>query len=370
MKSLLKYSVIVVATLLVSCDRFSSPIVEPDADSGEMYFPPKDGSTWENITPASLNWPDDKIEKLYDFLAENNTRGFIVLKNGKIVLEKYWGKTILQNSNFDKNSQWYWASAGKSLTAFLVGKAQEEGYLKISDKTSQYLGKGWTTAGEAKEDLISIKHQLTMTSGIDYAAADANCLEPQCLKYKTDAGQQWYYHNAVYTLLESVVTKAVGKDYTTYTRNTLGNTIGVNGQWLFSNNINLFWSTPRDMARFGLLMLNNGDWAGESIMSDKTYIKSMLNTSQNINQSYGYLWWLNGKGSIVYPGSTAKVNLDLSPNAPADLVAGMGKNGQFVEVIPSLNMVVVRMGDAPDGSEVSVKFHDEMWGKIRDIVGY
>ena len=56
------------------------------------------------------------------------------------------------------------------------------------------------------------------------------------------------------------------------------------------------------MARFGLLILNNGNWDGNQIMTDTNYFNQMLNSSQSLNESYGYLWWLNGKTSYMLPG--------------------------------------------------------------------
>jgi sulfur carrier protein ThiS len=58
----------------------------------------------DTISPATLNWCADKIDTLYDFLEQKNTKGFVVLKDGKIVLEKYFG-------TFNEDSLWYWASA-------------------------------------------------------------------------------------------------------------------------------------------------------------------------------------------------------------------------------------------------------------------
>ncbi len=81
------------------------------------YFPPLSSSaTWDTISPASLGWCANEIDTLYNFLQQEDTKGFIVLKDGKIVLEKYFG-------TFTKDSLWYWASAGKTITSFLVGKA-------------------------------------------------------------------------------------------------------------------------------------------------------------------------------------------------------------------------------------------------------
>jgi hypothetical protein len=60
--------------------------------------------------------------------------------------------------------------------------------------------------------------------------------------------------------------------------------------------------------------------------------------------------------------------MPLSTNAPSDIFAAMGKNGQFIDVVPSRKIVVIRMGEAPDNSLVPITFHDDMWGKINSII--
>src|SRR5690606_22980472 len=95
----------------------------------EYYFPPVFGNTWETINPEELGWCAEKIPSFYDYLDSTNTKAFIVLKDGKIVLEKYFG-------TFTQDSSWYWASAGKSLTALMIGIAQDENFLDINEKTS------------------------------------------------------------------------------------------------------------------------------------------------------------------------------------------------------------------------------------------
>ncbi len=127
----------------------------PEAQN--YYFPPVNNDNWETKDPASLGWCTDKIPALYNYLQEQDSKAFIVLKDGKIVLEKYFG-------TFTKDSMWYLASAGKTLTSFLVGLAQEQGKLDISDKTSEYLGTGWTSLPPAKEDLITVRNQLTLST--------------------------------------------------------------------------------------------------------------------------------------------------------------------------------------------------------------
>ena len=122
------------------------------------------------------------------------------------------------------------------------------------------------------------------------------------------------------------------------------------------------------MARFGLLILNRGIWDETPILADENYYNDMVNSSQDLNPSYGYLWWLNGKDSVIFPGIDIPFNISLSDNAPIDLVAGMGKNGQFVELIPEENIVVIRMGEAPNEALVPIEFHNEMWARISEII--
>ncbi|MBM3172096.1 MAG: serine hydrolase [Bacteroidetes bacterium] len=127
-----------------------------------MYFPPQTG-TWDTRNPADLGWCQENIDSLNAFLAANNSKGFLLLDKGKIALEWYYG-------NFTKDSLWYWASAGKTLTAMLVGIAQQEGYLALSDSSSQYLGTGWTSAPASKEGLITVRNQLAsfMVPGVPF----------------------------------------------------------------------------------------------------------------------------------------------------------------------------------------------------------
>lgn len=365
MKDLLYLFLII--TLNSSCNNDDSQI--ENTPQQDVYFPPVNGNPWETTSVETLNWNTDKLSDLLNYLESNNTRAFIILKDGKIVVEEYWGQNILGTANFDQTTNWYWASAGKTITATLAGIAQEEGHLDINHKTSDYLGQGWTSLSSEKENLITVKNQLTMTTGLDYEVSNLNCTTPDCLLYKADAGTQWFYHNAPYTLLRDVIEAATQTDYNQYTDEKLENKIGMNGEWLPNNQYNnVYWSNARDMARFGLLMLNKGIWDGTPVLSDTNYYNDMVNTSQNLNPSYGYLWWLNGKGSVILPSLDFAINIPLADNAPDDLVAGMGKNGQFVEFVPSQNIVVIRMGEAPDNSLVPIEFHNEMWAKISDLI--
>jgi CubicO group peptidase (beta-lactamase class C family) len=349
-------------SLISGCTKDNGTVDVP------LYFPPSGSEIWETTSPSSLGWNTSEIPALLDLLKINGTRAFILLKDGRIVIEEYFGNNLAGTVLFNRNSNWYWASAGKTLTAFIVGKAQEDGFLKISDKSSTYLGTGWTSLSLQKESLITIRHQLTMTTGLDDGVADNHSFLAKDLVYKADAGTRWAYHNGPYTLLEKVVETAAGKGFDLYFNSVLRDRIGMDGSWIWTDNDHVFYSTARSMARFGLLMLNRGKWGNETVMNNSAYMNEMVTSSQNINKSYGYLWWLNGKESFMLPESQLLFTGSCTPNGPDDMFSGMGKNGQYVSVIPSKNMVLIRMGEDPSGVPVPFLFLDKIWEKLDLII--
>jgi len=357
---------IVLIFLFCSCNIDAG--IPENQNNSSTGFPPVGSDYWETQTPESLSWNTEAMPELKKLLEENGTRAFLLIKDGKIVIEEYFGKDLLGISKFDKTKRWYWASAGKTLTAFTVGLAQEDGFLNIDDKTSDYLGLQWTSLTTEQEEKITIKHQLTMTSGFADSKSKGDSFDPSNLNYMADAGTRWSYQNAPYTLLEKVVTKAADKEFDDYFSEKLATKIGMDGAWRWLGEYHIFFSTARSMARFGLLMLNNGDWEGEPIMKDKEFIRQMITPSQVLNESYGYLWWLNGKNSFMLPGSQLIIQGSITPNAPPDMVSGLGKNGQYLSIVPSKNLVLVRMGENPDDSEVAAMFQREIWEKLNKIM--
>jgi CubicO group peptidase (beta-lactamase class C family) len=317
------------------------------------------------VSRAELGWCEQHVDSLYTLLANNATRGFIVLKDGRIAIE--WYPDSLTKSNL-----WYWASAGKTLTATLIGIAQQEGRLDINQRSSLYQGRGWTSLTQEQEDRITVWHQLTMTSGLDDEKGDKNCTDPECLVYKANPGTRWAYHNAVYTRLDAVLNGATGMTLNAWYRERVGTPIGMGllSGFVKANYDNVMWSTPRDMARFGLLALNNFVWKDREILLDATYIHDMLNTSQQLNKSYGYLWWLGGKESFMLPGIQFVFTGAIAPAQPSNAYNALGKNDQIITVVPGENLVVVRMGDnaTTDGGDVPTVFLNEMWKHLRAVI--
>ena len=299
------------------------------------------------------------MQHLLDYLELKHTKVFIILHNGKIVMENYF-------NGHSANDPWYWASAGKTLTATVTGIAQQEGYLNINNKVSDYLGTGWTSAPIAKENLITNKHLLTMMSGLNDALGDD--VSPANLQYVADAGTRWAYHN-VYVKLQDVVAASTGQTWNNYFNTKLKTKIGMTGLWAtVDGNLSVYNSNTRSMARFGLLALNKGKWENNQIVPE-SYMQNATTTSQNINLSYGYLWWLNGKSSYHLPQTQFQFSGSIIPTAPSDMYCALGKDDQKIYVIPSRKIVIIRMGDAADGSNMALSDFDEvLWQKINAVI--
>lgn len=344
----------IIITSLWSCNSDDGNSSNEEA----MYFPPIGSSTWETKTIASLGWNETQVQPLLDYLELKNTKGFIILHNGKIVMENYF-------NGHSATDTWYWASAGKTLTATVTGIAEQEGYLNINNKVSDYLGTGWTSAPISKENLITNKHLLTMSSGLNDALGDD--VSPANLQYVADAGTRWAYHN-VYVKLQDVVAASTGQTWTNYFNTKLRDRIGMTGFWFQSGENRVYRSNTRSMARFGLLALNLGNWNGNQIINN-SYFRNSTSTSQNLNLAYGYMWWLNGKSSYRLPQTQFQFNGTLIPNAPNDMYCALGKDDQKIYVVPSKKLVIIRMGDAADGTNFALSdFDNELWQKINTVI--
>ncbi|RVT77412.1 class C beta-lactamase-related serine hydrolase [Flavobacterium sufflavum] len=341
--------------LFVNCTSENS---SPSTTTENLYFPPLTGTSWETKSIADLGWKQEAVQPLLDYLELKHSKSFMILVNGRIVMENYF-------NGHSATTNWYWASAGKTLTSTLTGIAEQEGFINSNNKVSDYIGAGWTSETLAKENLITCKNLLSMTSGIE-DIANGDDVSPSSLTYKADAGTRWAYHN-VYVKLQDLIAQATGQTWANYFNTRLRDKIGMNGSWLTLDNNIVYFSTTRSMARFGLLMLNKGKWENNTILNE-AFFNSATTTSQNINLSYGYLWWLNGKSSYHLPQSQLQLSGSIIPNGPNDMFMALGKNDQKIYVIPSKKMVVIRMGDAADNVNLALSdFDNTLWQKINAL---
>lgn len=349
--------IVILTCLFVSCTSENSNNNNPNPTE-EYYFPPINSTEWETVSPADLGWNTLELDELNLFLSNHNTKSFMILYKGKKVAESYF-------DGHDEDSFWYWASAGKTLTTAITGIAENEGLLDIDNPVSSYLGNGWTSATLEKEQLITCKHLLTMTSGLDDSIGDG--VAPEDLQYITDAGTRWAYHNA-YVKLQDVVAETSNATWSSYFNTKLRDQIGMNGLWLNNGDFSVYWSNTSSMARFGLLIAAHGKWNDEQIIPED-YLNDAVNTSQNLNLSYGYMWWLNGKSSYRLPQTQIEFSGELIPNAPSDMYCALGKNDQKIYVVPSRDLVVVRMGNPADDENFALSnFDNELWSKINLVI--
>lgn len=347
--------------LLISFSSFgfSSGKATHSAANDSLYFPPAKGTAWATLSPATLGWNESAVSELKTYLAERNTKAFIILVNGKIVLEEYFNGHTAADS-------WEWNSAGKTLLAFTTGIAQQEGLLNIHNKVSDYLGRGWTREPASKENAITCKHLLSMTSGLN---DERQLIRKMNLTYLADAGARWSYHN-VFQKMFDVVAAASGQKFENFFDEKLKNKIGMDGYWNKGIIFTIYHSTARSMARFGLLALNKGNWKGEQILNEAFFNES-THASQSINPAYGYLTWLNGQSQYMLPNSQTVYQGSLIPNAPADMFAALGAKDQKLYIIPGRKMVIVRMGGAAYPLKPSFAksgFDNELWAKINAVI--
>ncbi|MGB1270291.1 MAG: serine hydrolase domain-containing protein [Flavobacteriaceae bacterium] len=348
--------IIFILSTISSCQ--SDDLVLSNTPEESLYFPSNTTIEWETISPNDLNWNSNKLEELKSFLIDEHTKSFMILVNGRIVVEEYY-------NGHTAGDTWQWNSAGKTLATATTGIAQQNGLININNKVSDYIGNEWTSTTTQQEDLITVKNLLSMTSGLDD--------EPQLviksnLTYLANAGIRWAYGN-VFQRLMNVVEDASGIEFENYFNNELRDKIGMEGFWNNGIIYRIYNSNTRSMARFGLLASQNGNWDGEQIINEDFFIESKT-TSQNINPSYGYLWWLNGKSKYMLPSTQTEFPGPLVPNAPADMVAAMGKDEQRIYIVPSKNLVIIRMGEATvSGDNFALSSFDNVfWEKFNEVI--
>ncbi len=352
--------VTILGVLILGCTSDdTSENTEQLPEVEHLYFPPTDGSdVWESTSITELGWNESQLQPLLDFLEQKHSKSFIILHKGKIVVEHYM-------NGHTESTPWYWASAGKTLTTSIVGIAEEEGLIDITSKVSDYIGTGWTSAPLDKENLITCRNLLTMTSGLDDGLGDD--ISAENLQYLADAGDRWAYHN-VYVKLQDVVANASASSWSDYFDAKLKHRIGMTGAWVQNGDFSVYWSKTRSMARFGLLVSADGKWETTQIIPN-AFLNDAVNTSQNLNLAYGYMWWLNGKSSYRLPQTQIEFPGALIPNAPNDMYCALGRDDQKIYIVPSKDLVIIRMGEPADNANFALSnFDNDLWEKISLLV--
>jgi CubicO group peptidase (beta-lactamase class C family) len=300
------------------------------------------GDDWVVDDPAAHGMDAGVLEgaRDYAFVDGRNTQGVVVVHDGAIVGEWY-APGATEGS---------WAtswSMAKSFTSALVGVALDEGLIPSIDVPMTTYYPEW--AGTPRES-ITLRHVLHMESGLDwdesYDPADIASseiismvgLQLDQLAFaagrpaEVAPGTRFNYSSGDTMLLSGVIEQATGMSVEEYAQEQLLDPIGIDPLewWQDAEGHTLTYccvdTTSRDFARFGLLYLRGGDWDGDQVVPS-TWVQASVTDTAASYSGYGYQWWLDGGGGGIPPYFSAR-----------------GHDGQFIYVIPSLDLVVVRNG--------------------------
>ncbi len=305
---------------------------------------------WKTKSPKTLNINENLLNTLLKKVEDTTFRSIdaiLVIKNEKIVLEAYF-------NGFTKDSLHNTTSVGKSITSALVGIAIKNGHIPSKNtKIVPYFSKDYDIKHlDSIKKNIEIQHFLTMTAGLACNDWDEN--SPGNTKHFWDVpddfaftlnlpminknGDKFSYCSGGANLLGEIIRKQSGKSLQKYADEYLFNKIGIKeNKWFivpkpphneFAGGGNFL--KPRDMARFGLLYLNKGNWLGQQIIPEnwvKESVSAQIKTSED--GDYGYFWWIN----------TYKYKDKVLHGFEAS-----GNGGNKITVIPALNLIIVLTG--------------------------
>lgn len=282
-------------------------------------------TTWQTVDPANVKMDAEKLSTLDARIKSeySNINGIIVVRNGCIAYERYF-------HGHGPDDTYHVASVTKSFVSALIGIAIHAGYIsganhKVLDFFPEYI----PDATDKQKQEITIRHLLTMTAPYPFEdwhePLDKLCQQADWVKYTLDMlGEQggigaFKYSTSGAHLLSAILTRSTGKNARAFANEHLFSPIGMRTipdydmksfgfEDLFGQNVKGWvedpkgnstggWGltlTARDMARFGLLYLNGGQWDNQQIIPTAWISES---TAMNPN-NYGYLWWLKEEDGV------------------------------------------------------------------------
>lgn len=338
---------------------------DPEADSRAGGLGVGGVTEWPIVEPDEVGLDGAVLTEMAAEAEAAESHCLVVVRDGRIAAESYWG-----DDEPDTAHEVF--SVTKSFTSLVVGIAADDGLLDPAESASRFVTE-WQDTPAAE---VSIADLLSNTSGrewslaIDYGemvgSADHTGFAID-LDQPDPPGSVWVYNNSAIQTLDRVVAEATGEPFHEFGAERLLDPIGMeDSAFTTDGEGNTFTfmglrSTCRDLARFGVLILNGGTWNGDRIVSE-AYLTAATSPSNDITNSYGNLFWLNEDGAVpsaVEPlpadeATTAPVER-LVPGAPERLFWALGLGGQVVQMDPLTDTVVVRIGPPsvadPTGAE-------------------
>jgi CubicO group peptidase (beta-lactamase class C family) len=315
-------------------------IAWPDGDLIEAGdLPPGVDAT---ALQAASNWAFDRDSP------EQVTLSLLIVHDGQIVHERYASGVNVTT----RTRTW---STAKGIAVTLIGMLVDQGKMALDAP----LGVDWLPAAEAADTdprrRITLRHVLNMSSGLDpvddggleyatgsglaYWAGASSIIGARRRSLVREPGTTWNYENYDTLLAVYAMKRALGDDrtYREFPRRALLDRIGMRntlvsvdrfGDFILSSQV---YTNARDLARFGLLYLNGGVWNGERLISEDwiAFVRTPAPATACTGHQYGAQWWL-------VPDDRRDV--------PKDAYATAGNRGQYVVVVPSHKLVIVRRG--------------------------
>jgi len=301
------------------------------------------GDKMREGVPSNVNI--EKLDKaIADALAEGNTRGIVIAYDTLFMAEGY-------GEGFDKNTPLLGWSMTKSITSALIGVLVKDGKLSVDEAAP---------IDEWKNDErsnISLRSLLNMTSGLEWVEDYGDISDATIMLYnRGDVAKyaiskkaiyppdsMYYYSSGTSNILAAVVKRCFDNQqtYLDFPRKELFNRIGMRSAIMETDAVGTYiassytFANTRDWARFGLLYLKNGIWNNDTIFPSN-WVDFTTQEAPNSKGKYGAQFWLAKTGHEV-------------PDAPKDTYFADGFHGQRVYIIPSKNLVIVRMGESKEG---------------------
>ena len=329
----LKHNIIILFSFLalIGC------LKDEDLKSGKVtYLPEKLNDGWEIDTATSqvfeMNTFNNVMNDVYsnkDFLM---LRSFVVVKDGKLMAEAY------PRSLSDRNRPHHVWSTTKSFISILTGIACDNGYIQsVNDSVFTYIPEYLNYAYPELRSL-TIEECLTMRSGINYdndgwEEEEVLALVPDDLiRYilerpmKNKPGEEAVYKNSDPIIMGKVISNAVKTDLVNFADQYIFAPLQISNYYWSRHRDNTpygafgLYLTPRDLAKFGQMLLNKGEWKSQRIVSEQWIIEATTSKTEIIDFDYGYYFWINPQKEYFWT---------------------WGVGGQFVFVKPDKELVVI-----------------------------
>lgn len=302
---------------------------------------------------TSTSIPQESLQEITAYAEAANSSALLVMHRGEIIWERYWrGFTLSSTSNS--------MSLSKTIMAMLIGIAIAEGHIESElEPAANYISE-WSKDERSK---ITLQDLLYMHSGLQtsddtgnlgsdlvqmYASTDADAVALKIPAVQSPE-QAFDYNNANTQILGEVLERATEERYADYLSTRLWQSLEANDAkiWLDRSQGNpkpfcCLFATPRDWARVGQLFLDQGKVNGKRIIAS-AWLDKMIQASP-LEPKYGYHVWLKArtKGKTGVYDRTAS-----QPFLAQDTIYLDGKSRQRVYVIPSHDLVIVRIGEEP-----------------------